>query len=310
MRSKWGRKGLVVLAFEIIALGLSGLVANSAFGSTAMPSIGARDSLVGVAAEGPSLGRLQTGYWLIQADGQVLGFGNAVNYTPQPPLNPPARVVGGSRTPRGAGYWLVASDGGIFTFGDAHFYGSTGNVRLAQPIVGMASTPDGHGYWLVASDGGIFTFGNAEFDGSLGGFGYPARTVAVLSQTPPLGTVAASSPVAGRWESHNATIAISNDGRFALDYRTYNWCNLPGAPRGPGPCDYLAGNLIIPGGSVGGQVTSATANTATTAITWDPAGVFRGLPSKMTYDPAHNALIFGPFTLCGPIGLANSYCGA
>jgi hypothetical protein len=68
--------------------------------------------------------------------------------------------------------------------------------------------------------------------------------------------------------------------------------------------------LIISGGSVGGHVTSATANTATTAITWDPGGGFKGQSSTMTYDQAHNALIFGPFTLCGPTGLANKYCGA
>ena len=92
-------------------------------------------------------------------------------------------IVGAARTPDGGGYWLVGSDGGIFSFGDAHFYGSTGNIRLNQPVVGMAATPTGHGYWLVARDGGIFTFGDAEFDGSLGGAGYPAPTVAVLSQS-------------------------------------------------------------------------------------------------------------------------------
>ena len=159
-------------------------------------------------------------------------------------------------------------------------------------------------------DGGIFTFGDAEFDGSLGGAGYPAPTVAVLSQSTPLGTIVAHSPAVGVWEAHGANISVADDGRFALDYRTFNWCNLPGSPRGPGPCDYLAGNLIIDGGSVGGRITSTANNTAATTITWDPASAFSGQSTTMTYDSAHNALRFGPFTFCGPAGLSISYCGA
>ncbi len=436
MRVGFRCRGLLGVGLVIGALVLMTVPVNVGVAAAVTPIQGTTLSGERTAAAGPSLGRLRLGYWLVQADAQVLGWGNAVNYTPQPPLTHSASIVGAARTPDGGGYWLVGSDGGIFSFGDAHFYGSTGsirlnqpvvgmaatptgqgywlvgsdggifsfgdahfygstgNIRLNQPVVGMAATPDGHGYWLVASDGGIFSFGDAHFYGSTGnirlnqpvvgmaatptGHGYwlvarrrrdlqfrrrpllrfyrqhppqpagrghgrhPHRSRLLAGgtrrrdlhlrrrrvrripgrcrvsrphgrragQSAPLGTIAAHSPAAGVWEAHGANISIADDGRFALDYRTFNWCNLPGSPRGPGPCDYLAGNLIIDGGSVGGRITSTANNTAATTITWDPASAFSGQSTTMTYDSAHNALRFGPFTFCGPAGLSISYCGA
>jgi hypothetical protein len=108
------------------------------------------------------------GYWLVAADGEVSGYGDATVYGSMggQPLNAP--IVGMVSTADGRGYWLVASDGGIFSFGDAAFYGSTGSMHLNAPVVGMAAAPDGRGYWFVASDGGIFSFGDAAFYGSMG----------------------------------------------------------------------------------------------------------------------------------------------
>jgi hypothetical protein len=108
------------------------------------------------------------GYWLVTADGHVVGRDGAPAFgdLAGTPLTRP--IVGIAATPSGQGYWLVASDGGIFGFGDAVFLGSTGAIALNQPIVGMAVTRSGQGYWLVASDGGIFGFGDAVFRGSTG----------------------------------------------------------------------------------------------------------------------------------------------
>jgi hypothetical protein len=109
------------------------------------------------------------GYWLAAADGSVFPQGDAPSKGSLGGQRLNLPIVGMAATPSGEGYWLVASDGGIFTFGDAPFKGSLGGQRLNRPIVGMAATPSGEGYWLVASDGGIFTFGDAPYMGSLGG---------------------------------------------------------------------------------------------------------------------------------------------
>ena len=109
------------------------------------------------------------GYWLAVADGNVLPKGDAAAKGSMAGAQLNRPIVGMAATPSGEGYWLVASDGGIFAFGDARFRGSMGGVRLNRPIVGMAATPSGEGYWLVASDGGIFAFGDARFRGSMGG---------------------------------------------------------------------------------------------------------------------------------------------
>jgi sugar lactone lactonase YvrE len=125
------------------------------------------------------------GYWVLNVNGTVSAFGNAVNYgspvTRGLRLNQPE--VGITATPDGKGYWIVAADGGVFTFGDATFHGSTGGIHLNQPVVGLATTPDGGGYWLVAADGGVFTFGDAAFDGSAGGI-HLDQPVIGMTRTP------------------------------------------------------------------------------------------------------------------------------
>jgi hypothetical protein len=108
-----------------------------------------------------------SGYYEVDAQGDVAAFGGAVCYGSMTgtPLNRP--IVGMAIDPATGGYWLVATDGGIFAF-DAPFFGSTGNIHLNQPIVGMSGDRSGNGYWMVASDGGIFAFGDAPFLGSTG----------------------------------------------------------------------------------------------------------------------------------------------
>ncbi len=137
---------------------------GSPTGSTAcMPKLPA-GTVVGSAAT-----KSGSGYYEVDAFGDVAAFGNATCYGAMTgtPLTQP--IVGMATDPSGGGYWLVARDGGIFSFGDAQFYGSTGAMHLNQPVVGMSSDASGHGYWLVASDGGIFSFGDAVFHGGTGG---------------------------------------------------------------------------------------------------------------------------------------------
>ena len=107
-----------------------------------------------------------TGYYEVDAAGDVAAFGAATCYgsLTGDALNKPIVGMAADRTT--GGYWLVAADGGVFAF-NAPFLGSTGNLTLNKPVVGVAATPDGSGYWLVASDGGVFAY-DAPFYGSTG----------------------------------------------------------------------------------------------------------------------------------------------
>jgi hypothetical protein len=120
---------------------------------------------------GPGVTRVnaRAGYWMVTADGEVHGFGNAqglqrrmrFNGTTQKAVDLQSLVP----DPDGAGYWLVAADGGVFAF-EAPFRGSMAAIRLNKPITGMV--PNGNGYLMVGEDGGIFNFSDKPYQGSLG----------------------------------------------------------------------------------------------------------------------------------------------
>jgi len=108
-----------------------------------------------------------SGYYEVDAAGDVAAFGGATCYGAMTGHALTKPIVGMAVDRTTGGYWLVASDGGVFSF-NAPFMGSTGNLTLNQPVVGMTSTLNGTGYYLVASDGGIFAYGDANFAGSTG----------------------------------------------------------------------------------------------------------------------------------------------
>jgi hypothetical protein len=385
------RKSLLAVVLGAAALSLS-LVAVDTSANTA-------------AASGPQsntahdgYGHVTSGYWQVESDGQVFEFGDAVNYTPEPPPLLNKAIVGAARTADGSGYWLVATDGGIFAYGDAHFYGSTGNVTLNKPVVGMASTPDGGGYWLVASDGGIFSYGDARFYGSTGNimlnkpvvgmaatsdgggywfvasdggifsygdaqfygstgdialaapvvgmasspsggyyltasdggifnFGgaefdgsaafvppyqYPYGTVAVMTQSPSLSSIAVNTPFAGQRYHHGVSLTVGDDGRFSLSYRTGNNINYPQTHECGfvGGCDLFVNSLLIDGGHAGGQITSISGNNAATVVTYDPGGLFSEGDSTMFYDPSTDEVTFAGIAFCGTNSPTPNDCGA
>ena len=132
--------------------------------SATMAIKGLENTTVSVSLSGTG----STGYYQVDARGQVAHMGDAAYFGDAGSLKLNKPIVGMAATGDDGGYWLVATDGGIFNYGDAQFYGSTGGIHLNKPIVGMAGTLDAGGYWLVASDGGIFSYGDAQFYGSTG----------------------------------------------------------------------------------------------------------------------------------------------
>ncbi|HLH46686.1 MAG TPA: glycoside hydrolase family 3 N-terminal domain-containing protein, partial [Acidimicrobiales bacterium] len=87
-------------------------------------------------------------YWVVHADGCVVGHGGAPPYgSPEGSLTAP--VVAMASTPTGRGYWLATADGHVYAFGAARTYGSGRPGGRATPVTGIAATADGRGYWVV-----------------------------------------------------------------------------------------------------------------------------------------------------------------
>lgn len=121
------------------------------------------------------------GFWTLNADGTVLGFGTVpkLGSAPKPTAGDP--YVALAATPSGAGYWTVDAHGAVHAFGNAHNYGGADTLHLNQPMLGIAPTTDGKGYWLLARDGGIFSYGDAQFYGSTGAMTLNAPVISMAS---------------------------------------------------------------------------------------------------------------------------------
>jgi hypothetical protein len=122
-----------------------------------------------------------SGYYLLDAGGNVFTFGDAQSFGSMAGHHLNAPIIALAPTPSGRGYWLLGRDGGVFGFGDAGFYGSTGSMKLNAPIISMAATATGHGYWLLASDGGVFSYGDARFHGSTGNLKLAAPIISMAA---------------------------------------------------------------------------------------------------------------------------------
>jgi len=140
-----------------------------------------------------------TGYYEVDAQGDVAAFGAATCYGTLTGVHLDQPVVGMAVDRTTGGYWLVAADGGVFSF-NAPFLGSTGGVALNKPVVGITPTLNGTGYWLVASDGGVFAF-DAPFQGSAGN----------LTLTKPVVGMGLDRATGGYW------LVASDGGVFAYD---------------------------------------------------------------------------------------------
>ena len=130
------------LGYWVLEEGLSGLGSVQAFGDAA--SFGDEVSAMSctTASRWASSGhRDAKGYLIVDSDGGVFAFGDAVfaGSMGGAPLDAP--IVGLAASPSGDGYWLAAADGGVFAFGDAVYGGSMGGVRLQAPVVGHRVRP-------------------------------------------------------------------------------------------------------------------------------------------------------------------------
>ncbi len=114
--------------------------------------------------------RSGSGLWLLRDDGTVIARDRAQHHGDVDPsdLTDGESVSTIAVRPEGDGYWVFTDRGRAVAFGAARSFGDMADTRLNGPVVASAATASGLGYWMVGSDGGIFSFGDAEFAGSTG----------------------------------------------------------------------------------------------------------------------------------------------
>ncbi|MBI2169542.1 MAG: VCBS repeat-containing protein [Actinobacteria bacterium] len=130
-----------------------------------------------------------SGYYVLDALGDVYAFGKARHFGSVPILKVHGTPTGGAQsvaisgTSDGGGYFVLDNNGGMFTFGNARFFGSVPGLKNAGVNTGdarsiaLAVTSNNGGYYVLDEKGGMFTFGNARFFGSVPGL--KAQGVAV-----------------------------------------------------------------------------------------------------------------------------------
>ncbi len=113
------------------------------------------------------------GYWLVENNGVVENFGDALFEGDAEQLNPNKRAGGRNSIKLGEsvvaiaaaanlkGYWVETSEGVIYKFGNAKTYG-TFLPGQQEGVTGMATTPDKKGYYLVYQEGNIAGFGDSK----------------------------------------------------------------------------------------------------------------------------------------------------
>jgi hypothetical protein len=110
----------------------------------------------------------RNGYWVVDADGRVFGFGDAGSFGDAHPA-PGTEAVDLEPTPSGNGYWVVDSGGGIQAFGDAILQPARGGAALpaGERATSLSATPGGTGYWVFTNKGRVLTYGDAVSYGDL-----------------------------------------------------------------------------------------------------------------------------------------------
>ena len=117
--------------------------------------------IVGIASAQWSYSGL--GYWLVNGNGTIFGFGSAPRQWPPRAPNPAQPIVGIAATPRNPGYWLVNRIGKVWAY-SADNFGSAHSAHA--PIVAIAASPTNFGYWVFGADGTVYPFGDARSFGN------------------------------------------------------------------------------------------------------------------------------------------------
>ena len=111
----------------------------------------------------------RTGYWMLDADGNVYGFGTAKV------LGSPVKDLGNTHaadlepTPSGNGYWVVDRRGRVYSYGDALHYGNADRANFGkdEKVTSLSATATGRGYWIFTTSGRVLAHGDAAHHGDM-----------------------------------------------------------------------------------------------------------------------------------------------
>jgi len=111
----------------------------------------------------------RTGYWMLDGDGNVYGFGTARV------LGSPVAELGNTHaadlepTPSGNGYWVVDRRGRIYSYGDAGHFGNAdrSNFDKDEKVTSLSATASGRGYWIFTTRGRVLANGDASHYGDM-----------------------------------------------------------------------------------------------------------------------------------------------
>ncbi|MEO1064365.1 MAG: hypothetical protein AAFZ07_23340 [Actinomycetota bacterium] len=98
------------------------------------------------------------GYWMVDAGGQIYGFGDAAA-----PGSVPGRAVAATSTPLGEGLWVLTDDGVVHALDGAAHHGDVDMSALTagEMPATISVLPDGSGYWVFTNKGRAIDFGAA-----------------------------------------------------------------------------------------------------------------------------------------------------
>ncbi len=107
------------------------------------------------------------GYWMLDAEGVVYGFGAAAGFTETRP-SPHARpAVAMAPMPTARGYVILWADGSVSSHGDADFGDVHVPLEPGERPTSIAVNPTGTGLWVFTTFGHVRTFGAAVSYGGL-----------------------------------------------------------------------------------------------------------------------------------------------
>lgn len=116
------------------------------------------------------------GYWVLDSNGTVHGFGDAADYdssafgtVPLAAVNPKNMAIAIESHPDGKGYWVLDITGRVYAYGSAAYHGQhtvpwPGTDKWGEDGLqawDIACTHTGNGYWVVYGDGTVVGFGDA-----------------------------------------------------------------------------------------------------------------------------------------------------
>ncbi len=136
------------------------------------------------AAPPPPAAPSLSGYWMLESDGDIYGFGDSADFDTVP-VGAGLRTVAFDKSADGHGLWILDSTGQVHVRGTATHQGNVTGLAPGDQVAAISATPSGNGYWVFTDLGQVLSFGDAAHFGDLPSLGItPAGKVVASAPTP------------------------------------------------------------------------------------------------------------------------------